>query len=73
MLKVLIQNLGQEPKVNFFFVSVLIGALCMSVNESRGSGSGLEGYLKIWECNAKEELKGLDFDLVGWSSFYVID
>ena len=43
------------------------------MNESRGSGLGLEGYWKIWECNATDELKGMDLDLVGWSSFYVID
>ena len=73
MLKVLIQNLGQEPKVKFLFVSVLIGALGMSVNESRGSGLGLEGYWKIWECNVIEELKGLDLDSIGSRSFYVID
>ena len=52
---------------------MLIGALGMSVNESRGSGLGLEGYWKIWECNTIEELKGLDLDLVGQSSFYVIN
>ncbi len=38
-----------------------------------GSGLEIEGYWKIWECNMIEELKGLDLDLVGWSSFYVID